>query len=201
MLLGTNEYTKNEFASIIAGTLAFSATEAGDNVGGGLFSDKIDLLIDPEQDYYALLNMITKKENYGGKKDWKKLSERLLNMYPSDAILFIISDFIDTNVEEFLPELASGFAKVYGLMVRDPIDDKLPKGVGRIYLRDPDTGEVVLTNLEEVREEYELLNKRKIEKMRDTFHSHNQLFFKLKTSEEFTKGFIKALGAEQVTIS
>ncbi|MCK5107628.1 MAG: DUF58 domain-containing protein [Nanoarchaeota archaeon] len=201
MLLGTNEYTKNEFASVIAGTLAFAAVEAGDNVGGGLFSSKHELLLDPDQDYYNLLNIMTNKKMYGGKKNWKKLAERLLGIYNSDAILFIISDFIDTNVQEFIPELAAGFAKVYGIMVRDPIDDKLPEGVGRIYLRDPDSGEVVLTDLEEVREEYELLNKRKIEQMKDAFHSYEQLFFKLKTGDDFSTGFIRALGEEQVIIS
>jgi uncharacterized protein (DUF58 family) len=201
MLLGTNKYTKNEFGAMIAGAIAFSAVEAGDNVGGGLLSDKVDVLIDPETDYFNLLNIMTKKENYGGKKDWKKLSERLLSIYPNDAILFIISDFINTNVQKFIPELSSGFAKVYGIMVRDPIDDQLPKGVGRIYLRDPETGEVILTDLEEVREEYEVLNKRKIEKIKDEFHNYEQLFFKLTTGEDFATGFIKALGSEQVIIS
>ena len=201
MLLGTNEYTKNEFASLIAGTLAFAATEAGDNVGGGLFSDKVDVLIDPEQDFYNLLNIIAQKQNYGGKKNWQKLTKRLLSTYSPDAIIFIISDFINTNVEEFMPELSAGFSKVYGLMVRDPIDNKLPKGVGKVYLKDPDSGEVVVTDLDVLREEYELLNKREIEKIRDLFHGYDQLFFHLETGTDFATEFVKAMGSEQVIIS
>ena len=201
MLLGTNEYTKNEFASLVAGTLAFAATEAGDNIGGGLFSDNVDLLLDPEPEFYNFLNNMAKKENYGGKKNWPKLTKRILSTYPSDAIIFIISDFLNTNINKFLPELATGFAKVYGIMVRDPIDNKLPEGVGKVYLKDPENGNVVVTDLDILREEYELLNRKEIEKMKDVFHSYDQLFFHLETGTEFAIEFVKAMGDEQVIIS
>ncbi len=201
MLLGTHKYTKNEHAAVIAGILAFAATEAGDNIGGGVYSDKVQLLLDVDREFVHFLNIISKKENYGGKKHWAKLSNDLLANYESDSIIFIISDFLDTNPQSFLPDLASHFSKVYGIMIRDPVDDALPKGVGKMYLKDPNTGRVILTDIDSIREEYEVINKRKIDKIRELFHQYGSLFFKMTTEEDFATGFVKALGGEEVIIS
>ena len=200
MLLGTNEYTKNEYGALVAGILAFAATEAGDNIGGGLFSDDKQNLINPEGEYYNFLRIISDKENYGGKKNWAKLTNELITNYDDDAIVFIVSDFINANPDHFLPELSSNFAKVYGVMVRDPIDNKLPEGVGKIYLRDPHTHKVVLADLDVMREEYEVAARREIDKIKDMFHQYGELFFSMETGEEFATGFMKSIGGEKVIV-
>jgi hypothetical protein len=147
-----------------------------------------------------MLSIMSDKKFYGGKKDWAKLANTLITNYDEESIVFIISDFIDTNPEEFVPNLASYFSKVYGIMIRDPIDDILPHGVGRMYIKDIDSISTYLPNLEKLREEYRILNLKNVEKMRETFHKYDQLFFKIQTDEDFGTGFIKALGAEEVII-
>lgn len=200
MLLGTNNYTKNEFGAMVAGTLAYAAIEAGDPVGGGTFSDQKQGLTDPEGEYFHFMNNLTKVENYGGTKNWGKLVNSLLANYSEDSIIFIVSDFIDTKPELFLPELTNQFVKVYGIMVRDPADEQLPKGVGKMYLRDTNTGRMILTDVDKVRKEYEIAAQAQAKYIKDTFRQYGQMCFKITTGENFGLEFIKALGGETVEI-
>lgn len=200
MLLGTNQYTKNEFGAMVAGTLAYAAVEAGDPIGGGTFSHEKQGLAEVEGEYFHFMNNLTIKENYGGTKNWGKLVNTLLGNYDEDSIVFIISDFIDTKPEIFLPELTNQFVKVYGIMVRDPIDEELPRGVGKMYLRDPHTGRMVLTDVNKVRKEYEIVAKAEVKHIKETFRQYGQTCFKITTGENFGLEFIKALGGETVEI-
>lgn len=201
MLVGTKQYTKNEFGSIIGGIIASAAVDAGDQVGGGVFSSENQVLLDPEADFIHLLNVFSDKENFGGQKRWTKLASELLSTYPENAIIFIISDFIDSKPELFLPELATKFTRVYGIMVRDPVDQEFPDNIGPIYLKDPDTGRVILADSKEAKEEYRQLNAKEIEHIKDLFHQYGQRCFMITTEEDFSTAFIKAMGDEEVEIS
>lgn len=201
MLLGTTSMTKNEYSAIVAGALSFAAIEADDNVGIVMNSKKVHVAMDPTPEFAKIMSQVADKGNYGGEKDWSQLVLNLTANYTQDSIIFIISDFIDTNPELFLPELAGYFTKVYGIMVRDPTDNTLPKGVGRMYLKDAEGKKMYLTDLDRVREEYAVLAKRQIEMVKNSFHSYDQLFFEITTEGEFAEGFIRALGSEEVIVS
>ncbi len=201
MLLGTTKSTKNEFAAMIAGVLMYAAIDAGDDVAICMHSERAQIVTDPSPEFYKQMSHLTDKKNYGGKKDWNKMTMDLLRNYDENSIIFIVSDFIDTDVESFLPELSSHFSKVYGIMLRDPLDISIPAHVGRMYLKGLENEELYLTDFERIREEYELLNKRQIQKIRESFRQYNQLFFMIKPGEDFGKEFIKALGSEEVIIS
>jgi uncharacterized protein (DUF58 family) len=201
MLLGTTDVTKNEYAAIIAGVFANAAIEAEDNVALVMHSDSKEIYLDPTAELFSLMNVMSDKQNYGGKKDWPKLTQNLVLNYREESIIFIISDFIDTDPEMFLPELAANFSKVYGIMVRDPVDNALPKGVGKIYLKSPDGNGMYLVDLNQVREEYEILVNRDITRIREVFRQYNQLFFQIIPGEDFGKEFIKSLGGEEVIIT
>lgn len=200
MLLGTTKHTKNQFASIIGGALAFAAVEAGDQVALMMHSDRVNVALDPDADFYHMLNIMAKKQNYGGKKKWETLSQDLIANYSSNSIIFILSDFIDTNPEVFLPDLTAYFSKVYGIMLRDPIDDVIPKGVGRMYLKNAYGDSTYLVNLDKVRKGYAQLAKEEVAFIKESFQNYDQLFFKIHTEEDFGTGFIKAVGAEEVII-
>ncbi len=199
MLLGTTDMTKNEFASLVIGTFAFAAIEAGDNVAITMLSDKVEVVSDPEADYFKIMRLMSNKEHYGGKKDWSNLSRVLLNNYGQDAILFFVSDFIDSPIKKVLPDLAAHFSKVYGIMIRDPIDVKIPDNVGRMYLKNLE-GKNYMPDLEKLKEEYEVLAKKEMRDVEELFHDYGELFFKIITGEEFSTAFIKSLGSEKVII-
>lgn len=198
MLLGTQRWTKNQYAAVAIGALAFAALEAGDNIGLVMASDRVNLVFEPQNDYAPFMDLLARKENYGGRRKWKRITDNLIGTFSEQSIIFIFSDFIDTNPQLFLPELAHSFAKVYGIMVRDPIDDALPEGVGHMYLTDAHGKKLSLTNLDKVREEYAVLAKKQVDACREQFHAYDQLFFKVNTGEEFGQSFINAVGEEEV---
>ncbi len=201
MLLGTTDRAKNEFAALLAGTFAYAATEAGDNVAVMMHSSRVKLITDPDGDFYKVVRILSQEEYYGGEKHWEDFTISLLNNYAEESILFIISDFINTNPRRFLPQLAAHFSKVYGLMVRDPIDIRIPPGVGRMYLRDPTGRKFYLTDLDKIRVEYEYYARKEIENVRRAFREAGQLFLLTVTGEDFATAFIKALGNEKVIVS
>jgi len=200
MLLGSTEYTKNQFAAIIAGALGFAANDAGDNIAITMISDKVEISTEPSGDYYSILNMISNSHYYGGNKQWSKLLQILPQNYDSDSIIFVISDFIDTEPKTFIPELAANFSKVYGIMIRDPLDNTLPKGVGKIYLTDKN-GSKYLADFDKAKKDYELLNKKIIKHVRNVFEENGQLFLEMSTDMDFGEAFMEALGKTEVIIS
>lgn len=198
MLLGTSKFIKNEFASLIAGTLAFAAKDADDQIAAVMISDKVTVAEETSSDFYHFLRTISRKGNYGGKKDWKKLVDTLLTQYDDSAIIFLISDFIDFDPDLVLPPLSAAFTKVFGIMVRDQIDNRLPEGVGSVYLTDTNGSKVYLSNFNDLKEEYEVLTKREIKKIKNAFLSEGQLFFSIETGQDFSTEFIKAFDQESV---
>ncbi|MGM5480087.1 MAG: DUF58 domain-containing protein [Nanobdellota archaeon] len=200
MLLGTNKYTKNEFGSLIGGILSHAAVEAGDRVSGGVFSSKGIGFVDPENDFIHLLHVMSDKKGHGGDKDWDGLTNNLINNYDENSIIFIISDFINSKPELILPDIANRFAKVYGIMVKDPVDYTLPKHIGKMYVKDPVSEKTYLTDMTKAREEYEVRAKVEMEHIKDVFHEYGQHCFMITTGEDFSKAFIKSMGGEEVEI-
>lgn len=200
MLLGTTDILKNQFGALVAGVLSYAAIDSRDKVAIVMHSKEKIIATNPVNNFNDILKVLSEKENYGGKKDWRKLINTLISNYREDSILFIISDFIDTKPNEFLPALSSHFSKVYGIMVHDPIDEKIPAGVGSMYLTDTDVTKSYLTNLDAVRADYEVLSIKNVENVKNQFTSNGQLFFKVLTNEDFATAFIKGVGKEKVIL-
>jgi len=199
MLLGTTKHTKTEYASIVAGVIANAANESSDLTALVMTSDKVDIATNLSNDYSEFITFLTKQENYGGKKDWAKMLNSISSNYSEESIIFILSDFIDSeSLEEVIPDLCLKFSKVYGIMIRDPTDIELPDNVGQMYLREVHVSKTHLIDLDQAKEEYKLKTHEEIEKMTDLFHNSGQYFFSMNTKQEFAKSFVIAMGNEKV---
>lgn len=157
MIFGSQKYLKTEYASIIAGTLAYSAIEVGDRAGLLMFNDSARTFIPPKRgtlQYYKMLKSITDKRNYGGKSNLSAALEYILGALKHRSIIFIISDFIDPigPWEEKLKLVGYKFDKLVGIMVRDVRDESLPQGVGRMRISDPVTGKKIIVNIDKYRD-------------------------------------------------
>ncbi len=199
MLLGTTHYLKNEYASIFVGIVGNAALEAGDLVGLLLFSDKEKLFSGPTgsaDEFYGMLKALTEPKYYGGAKNFGSLPRLLLGLRDESAV-FLVSDFIgtygDAIFRELVEEICNKFNRVFGVMIRDPVDSKLPKGVGSIYLADPVTGELRVVNVDKIRKEYELKAKREESWVEKVFKNSGGEFFKAYTNEDFTDMFVRYL--------
>ncbi len=203
MLVGTTELTKNEYVSILTTTLAYTSNLIGDRVGLICFSDIIKKTIEPSLGIDSVLRIaktLSKKETYGGVKNWEKVAKTVLESFGSESYLFIISDFINSNnyTFDFISKSANKFKKTLVIMVRDPLDSFIPKGIGYIYLSDPDTGEVSLVNADKVRDEYNRRAAKEEKEIERETKASGSDFIKVHTNEDFVLSLVKFLKGKMV---
>ncbi len=200
MLLGTTELIKNQFAAIITGIFAFATVKSGDRTGLLAFSDRIKYVIEPlmtEETVYAIMKILTTPKYYGGIRRWDVVPKSVLDNFGPDTVVFIISDFIgiEETFREDLSKMVNKFKRVIGIMIRDPRDSYLPKGVGKMYLANPNTGKVSLVDIEKIREKYNKEAAREERRIEDVFINSGALFFKVHTNENVTDMFAKYFDA------
>jgi len=98
----------------------------------------------------------------------------------------------------FITKVKNRYKVILAIMLRDPIDSHLPKGIGYMYIADPDTGKVSLVNVDKIRDEYN----RKVEL--EEKHIERKLvangvdFIKIHTNENFINPMIKLLKKKEV---
>ncbi len=202
MSVGTTEILKHDYASIISTTLAKTALEAGDKVGFVAFADDIEETKSPtlsDEVPYAIAGESDEEGVYEGEADWEKLSRYLIPRYDEETFIFVISDFVDDldGAERFLVQASEKFKGTFTIMVRDPLDSRIPEGVGQAYLASPDNGERMLVNTEEIREEYNQKALEQEERIKDRCHSLGGDFMVTHTDEDFTKSLATYLDERQ----
>lgn len=198
MAIGTTEILKNEYAAIIATTLSKTALDAGDKVGIIARSSEAEITIEPEYSDelpIQIAKKLSQPENWGGKIDWEQMERVMLNHFNSETFVFLISDFIsdEDQMIEFIRESQEKFQGVFGMMLRDPTDSYLPKGVGKAYMSDPATGKVSLVDVDKVRDDYNERAKKQEARVERKIESTDGKFFKIHTDEDFVDEFASYL--------
>ena len=197
MLFGTQEKLKSEYAAIVAGTLAFAGVEVGDNIGFAMFNEKIVNFLEPIQDitqYYQILRLLSDKKNYGGSCKMQEALSFVLNNVHERTALFIISDFIGVgDMEDGIKMCAGKFDKVFGLMIRDPKDEFLPKEIGYVSFSDPFSNKVITVNIDKIKDKFEEAAKRQSQLVEKAFLDAGAGFIKIYTDKPFAEPMIKYL--------
>lgn len=197
MRFGTQEKLKCEYASVLAGTLIYTAIEVGDKAGIGMYSDGFNKVMLPSKtsdQYYRILRELANPVNYGGVKSDLALPLRAATAaLDRKSIIFIISDFIGVGSEweDVLKGASAKFEGVLGIMVRDVRDSFIPEGLGNFRLRDPLTGSVTEVDFDSIRSKFEkeaLEQERHIEEI---FKKNHSGFIKCYTNEPFINPLIK----------
>ncbi|MGC9310099.1 MAG: DUF58 domain-containing protein [Candidatus Aenigmatarchaeota archaeon] len=197
MLFGTQEKLKSEYASIIAATITFAANDVGDNIGFGMFNEKVVRFLEPSQSssqFFQILSCLCDDKNYGGNCKLGDTLSMLVNNLSDRTALFIISDFLGTGeFEDQLKMCCGKFNRVFGLMVRDPRDEFIPKGLGYISLRDPYSNEIITVNADSIQERFEKEAARQSKHVERTFIDSGAGFIKIFTNESFAEPTIRYL--------
>ncbi|MGI9531859.1 DUF58 domain-containing protein [Lutimonas sp.] len=154
---GTREQFKRDILTEISATLAFSAIQNNDKVGLLLFSDEIELFIPPKKGKTHVLRIIRELIEFkpkSKKTDLNQTLRYLSNVMKKKAIVFILSDFIDTGYDNAL-KIVGKKHDVTGIRVYDKLETELPK-LGMVPMRDSESGEIKLvnTNSKSVRTNY-----------------------------------------------
>jgi uncharacterized protein (DUF58 family) len=138
---GTRSRFKSELASELAAVLAMSAIRNNDRVGAVLFTDRIEHVVPPRKGRRHALRLMRDLlafEPEGRGTDLAGALEYAGKMLTHKAIIFVVSDFQATDLEQPLKLLAQRH-DVVAVTVDDPSEQELPD-IGQARFVDPETG-------------------------------------------------------------
>ncbi len=139
-LFGTAKQSKKDLAIEIAAVLAFSAISNNDKAGLLLFSDDIELFVPPRKGKSHILRIIRDMVEHTPKRTRTNIGgslRYLTNAIKKKCIVFVVSDFLDTEFEKAL-RIASQKHDVVAVNLQDHTEWQLPK-VGLLDVIDPET--------------------------------------------------------------
>ncbi|NUQ21131.1 MAG: DUF58 domain-containing protein [Gemmatimonadaceae bacterium] len=141
---GTQGRFKSELATELGAVLGMSAVRNNDRVGAVLFTDQVEHVLPPKKGRRHALRLIRDLlafEPKGCRTDLAGTLQYLERMLRQHTIIFIISDFLDAELEKPLKRLAQRH-DVVAITVEDPSERVLPN-VGLARFVDPETGATI----------------------------------------------------------
>ncbi|KAK3605085.1 hypothetical protein CHS0354_000751 [Potamilus streckersoni] len=142
---GSGSEFKRELGAMICATLAFSAIKNNDKVGLVIFTNEIEKVILPKKGRSHVLRILREIfffEPNNLKTDLGKVCEFAIRILKRRSIVLLVSDLISENYEDKLRFLKQKHDCVV-IHINDKSEQKLPKSLGYITLRDLETGETI----------------------------------------------------------
>lgn len=164
-LFGAAGGRKRDIEVELCALLAFSAVSNNDRVGLCIFTDEVEKYIPPRKGKSHVLRTIREILTFAPRKegtDIGKACEFLMNALTRRAIVFLVSDFLDTGFERPLAILRQRH-DVIAVQVRDRREFELPP-MGLVELEDFETGESITLDLgsHEVRKQFAERSQRRL---------------------------------------
>lgn len=141
---GTNRSSKRNIVAEISAVLSFSALQNNDKVGAILFANDIEKFIPPKKGRTHVLHIIRELLYFEPKTKGTNIANALQFLFSSikkRAIVFIISDFLDSNFENPLRIIARKHDTV-AVQIYDKREEIIPK-LDLFYVVDSETGETL----------------------------------------------------------
>jgi len=143
-IFGSGVANKQERITELASVLALVAQHGKDHVALLLFADDVVDYIPPGSSLHHIHHIMEKLLTFKPQQsqtDISKSLKYLLSVKKSDAIVFLISDFIDDSLDTYLAQAA----RKYDLIAVRCLDtnEKVMPAVGFITVEDLETGELV----------------------------------------------------------
>jgi len=172
-VFGSAKTSKYDRIAEVASVLALVAQHGKDHVGLLLFSDRVCEYISPGSSLHNVHHVLEKLLSHDPQESKTDIScalQHLLATKKSDAIVFLISDFIDDAIEKYLAQAARKFDLI-AVRCLDTHEKNIP-AVGFITVEDIETGEIVELDLRKK-------NNNKVSCfLQDRIESQNRLFKK-----------------------
>ena len=187
--------SKRDVAADIAAVLAFSAAMNQDKVGSLLFTDTIEKYVPPKKGRKQVMRIITDILTYqpkGKKTDIGAALEYLLKIYPKRGIVFLISDFLEPDIDKLINPILFTRKKndLVGIRIKDPLEENLPDGL--YSFKDLETGEDVVVDLNPHTRKQINEWKRKIDNNINEISRKTRMdFIEINTSEDFMPPILK----------
>lgn len=191
---GTADYLKSELAAELTALLAFAAIKNNDKVGMISFTDRIEKFIPPNKGRRNVLRLIREVlyfEPEGTGTDIASALEYFNQVTKRRAVLFIISDFIDSNFRKQLL-IARRRHDIVAINVSDPREMEFSES-GLILLEGAETGESVWvdTHDKSFRRAYEKMAREREEEVAEMFRQLNIDYVSLATEGSYLDALTK----------
>jgi len=180
---GSTHQLKVDLATEISAVLAFSAIKNNDKIGLLIFTDHVEMFIPAAKGKRHVLLVIRELLNFEPKAGGTNMAgalEFLNKVLKRKAVVFLVSDFIDTDFEHDLA-LTQSRHDLIPVRISDPREVSLPD-VGLIELEDAETGERIMVDT----------RRRKI---RDAFAATGR------GETELLSGMLRSMGVESLDVS
>ena len=169
---GSQRLSKIELAAELAAILGFSAHRNGDKTGLLLFAGQPILFLPPAKGSKQILRSV--REILTSRPDDPRTNlpaacNFLVRSVRRKALVFLLSDFMDTDLGQPLATLAHKHETI-ALHLSDPLEKELP-AVGKVTFRGGENGQLTTVNTSNpnVRMAYRKLSRRYREGMRKQF--------------------------------
>lgn len=154
---GTNKQFKKDLVTELCAVLSFSAIQNNDKIGLIFFSDRVEKFIPPKKGKSHILRIIRELLEFTPEHNSTNIAEALQYLTSAikrHSIVFIISDFLDSNFDTPL-RISAKKHDLVAIRIFDEREAVLPD-VGLMRVRDAETGAVawVDTASSEARAEY-----------------------------------------------
>jgi uncharacterized protein (DUF58 family) len=180
---GSTHQLKIDLATEISAVLAFSAIKNNDKIGLLIFTDHVEKYIPAKKGKSHVLRVIRELLSFepkAGGTDVAGALEFLNRVLKRKAVVFLVSDFIDTDYERDLA-LTKSRHDLIPVRISDPREATLPD-VGLIELEDAETGERVLVDTRRRR-------------IRDVFARTGQ------AEQDALTGLLRSIGTDSLDVS
>ncbi|MBN1491284.1 MAG: DUF58 domain-containing protein [Phycisphaerae bacterium] len=180
---GSAEQLKIDLATEISAVLAFSAIKNNDKIGLLLFTDHVEKYVPAKKGKQHVLRVIRELLNFepkAGGTDVAGALEFLNKVLKRKAVVFLVSDFIDTDYERDLA-LTKSRHDLIPVRISDPRETTLPD-VGLIELEDAETGERIVIDTHRRR-------------LRDVFASRGR------DDQQTLSGLLRSMGMDALEVS
>jgi len=159
-----------------------------------VFSDEIDLFIPPKKGSRHVLRLIRELLYFKKNKrrtDICQALDYINKVIRKRATVFVVSDFIETGFKKSL-SLLSKHHDVIAVPVGDRAETALEK-IGLIEFEDAETGETIIvdTSTGKFRKEYEKLNCRSSQELKQMFNSIDVDYIDISTDRNYVQDLIK----------
>jgi uncharacterized protein (DUF58 family) len=191
---GTTLRTKQELATEVAATLAFSAISNNDKVGVIFFSDQVEKFIPPKKGKSHILQIIRHLIDFepkSNKTDIKKALEYFTNTTKKRSTAFLLSDFICNSSFEDALKMTSKRHDLIALELYDKKEVELPN-IGLVPLLDMETGKTnwVNTSSKKVRSNYKEKATNRKAKLHTQFKKSGVSYTEIATDDDYVKSLM-----------
>jgi len=174
MLFGSGDRLKSEYAAELVAALSHLIIGSGDQVGLVMVNDDIVKILHPSRskNHFAILaKTLSDTSNYGGGFDFNKAIEFVLKRTTSMYNIFIlVSDFLKLKEshEKSFRQLGNRH-ETLAIVVRDPLDEELPKTKYQFCIQDPYSNRQMVVDPEIASDKYHDVALHQKETVREVF--------------------------------